>query len=81
MTDTVGGLAGAGYRLDQVIPTPTEFSILEAARTDAPTPPRHERHPQPAALLRPAVCDVYRHDSSIARGFSPSRISATRRCG
>jgi hypothetical protein len=31
-------LDGAGYRLDQVIPTLTEFSIIEAALTDAPAP-------------------------------------------
>jgi hypothetical protein len=38
LTEFTDLLADAGYRPDQVIPTPTEFSILEAARTDAPVP-------------------------------------------
>jgi hypothetical protein len=82
LTEFTGLLAGVGYRLDQVIPIPTEFSILGSGPPPPPPLPlRHERHPQPAALLRPAVCDVYWHDSSIARGFSPSRILATRSYG
>jgi hypothetical protein len=38
LTEFTDLLDSAGYRLDRLISTPTEFCIIEASRTDAPAP-------------------------------------------